>query len=891
MPGRTAGADSTRLENAGVAGRRRGMKTHLLFRAVAACAATMICRAADDAWFPFATPVFTDDVPAFDCAWMNEKPAGKSGWLKVDGERITDAGGRTVRLVGANITAKGNFPDPKDAPAIARHLARYGVNVVRLHFLDNDWGRGAGRVSLLPESNDPVKDGLDTNALARLDAFLAALKAEGVYVNLNLHVGRTYPGATKEMPHMSKGVDNFMPDMIQGLKDYARLLLTHVNPHTGLALKDDPAIPVLEISNEDSLLLNPWWIETLTGAGQAELTAQWNAWLRKRYADTAALQKSWGVFTGYEGGDILPAEGLKKWHLERQGGSQHEIRELPDGAYRWVATKSGAENWHMQLGSGRIAMRDGQRYELKVKARSSSANELNVYCAHNDAPWNQLGFSTEMKLGAEWQSFTFFITPGGITTQSGARIVFSLQNRTGNVEIASVQCRPVSTGYLKPEQTFEAGAIALPRQGDPWNVREDFFRFLADVEVRFANEIKGYLKKELGCRALIAHSQVLFGGPMGARREFLVSDFVDTHGYWHHPSWPRRQWDSKDWYIVNESQIRSWDGGTLAEMAMQRPAGKPYTVSEYDIPAPNDHQAELWPMFAAFAAFQGWSALYQYTLVHEKEQWRDEKIDGYFNAIGNPAKDALRPLGAMIFRLGLVAPARQRVALRVNDAALLQVATKQNGQMWGAWRDLWAREAKLNGALALLHGAALEIDPAGAVAGVTGEAPAELKPPYMSDTGEWTWDTANGTFVLNAPAVRVWSGEIGGRQWKAGDTALTVGALDKPAPHATAVLIALDGRPVAKSARLFLTALRRAENEGMEWNEKRNSIGDKWGRAPVRILGYEAKLALPAGTKWKVETLGPTGTIREKVADDTTDVEITPRRATMWWLLTRQEGV
>ena len=79
-----------------------------------------------------------------------------------------------------------------------------------------------------------------------------------------------------------------------------------------------------------------------------------------------------------------------------------------------------------------------------------------------------------------------------------------------------MQCRPVSAGFLKPGQTLEeGGTIPLPREGTPSAVRNDFMRFLADVEVEFAREITRFLREELGCRALIADSQVMFGGPLG----------------------------------------------------------------------------------------------------------------------------------------------------------------------------------------------------------------------------------------------------------------------------------------------------------------------------------------------------------------------------------------
>ena len=848
-----------------------------------------VASAAEVDWFPFAIPVFEDAAPAYDLSGLNEKPAGASGWIGVEGEHFVDGRGKPVRLFGGNLTAHACFPDPERAPAIARHLARSGCNVVRLHFLDNQWTWGGQQelTSLLTFANDPVRVGLNPEGIRRLDAFIAALKAEGVYVNVNLHVGREYPGSPK-LTHNSKGVDQFMPDMIQGLKDYARILLTHVNPHTKLAYKDDPAVAILEISNEDSLVLNPWWIEQLGGPPRDELAKRWNAWLRKKYARTAALQSAWGVYRGCEGDDILPAGGLMRWRLEQNGGSQQELGGLPDGGVRWVATRAGAERWHLQLGSDRIAMREGQRYELTFKARSPTANELNVYCAQCDAPWNQLGFSTELKLGGDWQTFTYFISPGAVTTQSGARIVFSLLNRTGVVELASVQCRPVSSGHLMPGQTIEAGGLPLPKQGDPRQVREDFFRFLADVEVDFGREIARFLKQELGCRALVADSQVLFGGPMGARREWLVSDFVDTHGYWHHPSWPRRQWDPRDWSIVNESQIGCWDGGTLAEMAMQRPSGKPYTVSEYDLPAPTDYAAEMWPMLAAMASFQDWSALYHYTFAHRLEEFGADHITGYFNEFGHPAKAGLRPAAAVLYRLGLIAPARETVSLRLGDEALLDQATQLNGQMWGAWRMLWDREAKLNGSLALRHRVGLSIEPERKGCALAGMAPVALASPHEADTGEWTWDTAKGVFLVGAPAARIWCGALGGAEWAAGDASLKVSALAAPAPHATVVLVALDGQPVRESKRLLLTALRRAENEGMGFNADRTSVSDQWGHGPARVLGLSAQLRLPAGAGWKVETLDPAGRARRTVAEAATEVQIDPRAQTIWWMLTRK---
>ena len=42
--------------------------------------------------------------------------------------------------------------------------------------------------------------------------------------------------------------------MIELQKEYAKQLLCHVNPYTGLALIDDPAVVTIQINNEDTAI-------------------------------------------------------------------------------------------------------------------------------------------------------------------------------------------------------------------------------------------------------------------------------------------------------------------------------------------------------------------------------------------------------------------------------------------------------------------------------------------------------------------------------------------------------------------------------------------------------------------------------------------------------------
>src|SRR5690606_24138065 len=155
---------------------------------------------------------------------------------------------------------------------------------------------------------------LDPEALARLDALMHELHSRGIYSNLNLLVSRTFnaadglPAEIEQIPWKDRHVVGFFqPDMIRLQKDYARRLLTHVNPHSGLAYKDDPAVAMVEINNENGLV-HAWLggtIDDLPELFRAELQAKWNHWLKDRYGSQEELASEWGVDAVELGPELL----------------------------------------------------------------------------------------------------------------------------------------------------------------------------------------------------------------------------------------------------------------------------------------------------------------------------------------------------------------------------------------------------------------------------------------------------------------------------------------------------------------------------------------------------------------------------------------------------------
>ena len=210
------------------------------------------------------------------------------------------------------------------ADALARRFARYGINAVRFHHMDNQ-----------PFPNgifaDHGLERLSPEALDRLDYFVAALKAHGVYADLNLHVSRATrtitgrPTAMTGRRCIDKLVDLFDPELIAAQRRYAADLLTHINAYTHARYADEPAVAIVEINNENSLFM--WGRRGNAGRPAepyaAELRHLWNGWLSARYGTRAKLAAAWAAGSEPAGPELLrgtPAAWRGLGAARRRGG-------------------------------------------------------------------------------------------------------------------------------------------------------------------------------------------------------------------------------------------------------------------------------------------------------------------------------------------------------------------------------------------------------------------------------------------------------------------------------------------------------------------------------------------------------------------------------------------
>ena len=149
----------------------------------------------------------------------------------------------------------------------------------------------------------------DPDQLDREDYFLAELEKQGIYIDFNLLVGRPFLAGdgvsdASQFHEGAKGVSLYDKTLIELQKEYARQLLTHVNPYTGHSYADDPAVAIVEINNENAIWLgfrgpSPFY--------DRELKTIYNGWLGQNA--TAAAIGSLRRETGTQGGNPIPLLG------------------------------------------------------------------------------------------------------------------------------------------------------------------------------------------------------------------------------------------------------------------------------------------------------------------------------------------------------------------------------------------------------------------------------------------------------------------------------------------------------------------------------------------------------------------------------------------------------
>lgn len=838
--------------------------------------------------FPF---LISYDAPdnAASMAHLLDAPAGRHGFIRVENGRfVNDAG--PVRLNATNLTGPANFPTHEQADRVAARLARFGINCVRLHYMDAPYKNFIQSAKPCITADDPATQrNLDPGQVDKLDYLIAALKKRGIYVDVNLHVARDwdqrdgFPVAPGK-PGMDKGLDNFEPRMIELQKEYARKLLTHVNPYTGLSYANDPCVAVVEINNENALFRSYLGgaVDRLPEPYAGEFRKQWNDWLRRKYASTAALLQAWN-WTAIPLGDEQIPEGRFAAPLAIDGrtwilslGSAQASCAARGGVLQLTVARDGNEMFPKLFRA--VAVNKDQHYTLSFKIRcapGTGAAQLGLAVADAKGGWRSLGLHQVIGVGPAWKRFRFVFQAAEDSDKAQVQIT---RFKTGTYEIDDLSLQSGAETEFDSAKRLEDGSIPTVKIGlyAPRQAKRDFYQFLVDTEQRYWTGIYRYLKDELKVKPVVSGTQLGYSPPCVQNQ----LDYIDSHAYWCHPR------DlGPEWSITNKSMVNSLS--CILGLAGQRILGKPYTVSEYNHPFPNQYGAEGQPMLRAYGRLQGWDGVFEYTYNHEPD-FEPARNTYFFSMIARTDVLAHMPACAAIFLRGDVQEARRSVVGPLDDAGYFDRLVGSNAV--GASIGSLGFDARL----ALVHKTAVDLLAKHGTDPATVAARAADQKVFASDTGELTWNMEQpgaGYWTVDTPNTKLFTGYPKGRTIKLGDVTLTVGKtrLD----WATVSLVSRRATGFGRSPRpasILLAATGLAENAGMKilpLGDDKIRLSD-WGHDSVAVEGVPATVILRAAPgRVKCFALDPAGNRKQEVpvdpAADGAKIILKPEYQTVWY--------
>ncbi len=867
--------------------------------------------------FPFQLPWDDASESATNVSWLNDKPAGRDGFVRVkDGHLF--AGEKRLRIFGVNTCFAANFPDKDMAPKVAARMAKFGINCVRFHHMD----------MMSAPGGIFAQDGLtlDPGQLDRLDFFIAELKKNGIYADLNLHVSRTYPdrprAEKKGNPDFDKGVDNFCAAMIALQRDYVRDLLTHVNAYTGNRYADEPAVALVEINNENALGFQ-WWagqMDGLPGPYRDELESLWSRWILKKYGSDEKARSAWSDGAREAGAEMLAqgagaprpasekrgeAPRLPVWAFEQHGGAVAKGVEK-DGAITVSVEKPGTERWHVQFSAAPLAVKAGS-YEVRFLVRAPKDASLSVALMQSHEPWKVLG-SVNVKpdapgtnMGDGWHEHA--VTIKVTAADDKARLTIGgMGTTTGTFEFSYISLRTAEVdGSLKRNLPWVPERVPIVIKRDLARTtmakQRDWQEFIWDTETAYWNGMRDFLKKELGVKAPIVGTQG-FWSPGHVQAGM---DVIDSHAYWHHPDFHGKGWNPDVWDVKNEPMAGAPDGGTLPGLAAQRVAGKPFLCTEYNHPAPNTHSAETFPLLCAFAALQDWDGVFAFSYSHRGSgAWTQDHFDNFFDIDRHPVKMATLPAAVTMWRKGEWSGV-DGGSWSVSHGVAVQRAIRDGP---GFMRYLWSETNTLDEfsykqfAIGLVDWGKSE--------GVRSGGPYTRGPRNNhAQAIEWATERRLADFIGARSAM------FAGRLPTGSSFRLSRRITDEPKRKYVEITVrqantrqgwgcfqftVLDRDErvdFATAKRILITATGDIENTGMGWkNAEKTSVGRDWGKAPVLVEGPAAKIELPGGGNFKVWALDERGQRRAEIPVRETSggatLEIGPQHRTLWYEVERQ---
>lgn len=791
-----------------------------------------------DEWFEFCLPWDDSSQNITNLSETLDPPAGKYGFLQVtpDGHFKFENASENMRFAGVVNVAISNFPEKNLAPVLAARMAKFGINLVRIHLVDVE-----GQYGLFENSGQNTLE-LSADRLDKMDYFIKCLKDKGIYFNFCIHAGRIYKEAdgipAPVTNNQAKYITLFNEEIIGLQKRFAGQTIGHLNPYTGLKYADDPALANLELTNENQLY-NGWfgWQSDMLFAAHpegigptyaAELDSLFNIWLKEKYTTEEALRDAWS-------GNKVEEEELVQNNSFENGltGWSTSVR-IDDGAIatiqvddtaacfgdrsvRFSVQSPGTASWHIQMKTNNFSIQQNRGYKLSFYARSDRDATFNTQVMENDT-WKWIS-NPSYRSENDWEKHTFYFTAPFSTSKLIIQFDFGLS--VGNFWIDSVSVTPSAGTGLEEGESFAFMNIKRTPYAEISKYSDrrvgDNAAFYFDLEGKYINTMMQYLKDQIGVKVPVTYTNNYYG--LASIYSQSRADYMDMHAYWDHPSYPNG-WSNTDFRMKNKPMVKDPAGSTLAYMQLSRVENMPLVLSEYNHPYPQIYQCEAPSLLYAYGSLMDldgilWHAYYDYM-----NRFSQRYQDMFFDIAMHPVM-MTHQLLSVPYRMGYIQPAPVSVRASYNEQEVFDQTkyyqdehelSMEAGEIGASFLAQGFVHGNFNADTTLLEGA-LSM-PGGKI---------------QSAGGELVWDGDEGLVTIDNPYWQGATGFLSGKQIVLQDITLADIQTTNDMGFASVHLIAMDSLPIRTSRNLVLLTGARMENEGFAWNATQTSLASIGG--------------------------------------------------------------
>jgi hypothetical protein len=819
--------------------------------------------------FNFHLPPF-DTTTQFFLPEFTGDPIDNTSFVEPDDKGNFILNGKRLKLIGFNM-AYQSVPVKEDADKIVGRMRKMGVNVVRLQF-DQNFPRGIFH-------NQPGTRTFNPDVLDQLDYFIYKLKNNGIYVDLILMVSRIYTKSDGFPDGDSTWQENkifsmFDPWVIYLQKEYAGHLLKHINPYTGRAMSDDPVLLSLEIINESNLI-RYWWEGDLVPFSEGgrltwrlskELDSLWNKFLIRKYGTNAALNNRWSAGTTHPGLEMILNGGFEdrdisaNWNLLLVGDMKAKFEKdtltshTGNASVKLVDTYHDGISWHFMFYQQNFTFHKDSMYTVEFWAKADKKMTFNIGINRVGTPIQYGGIT--FNATTSWQKYRFSAKVN--EENEGMGCIIWGPNETGTIWMDDISLKESRLTGLESWEDLSLYSVKRHTYDLRLNYSDnrncDYIEFYTTTMGDYFNEMKNYLKNDLGVKAMVCGSNYMTG--VVDLISMKDMDFIDNHAYWDTPlmtNW--YNWSRTDWTIWNTSMLRFDSTNTFNTLYNGfQVKGKPFTTTEYNHPFPNIYQTEGIPLVTAYSSFHGTDMLmyYSYNGQDYEAHWEEDYVPMWgFGMDRNNAMMVQFPVFAYAFRNNLIRESSNAIEIRYSKRDLYMIPVRKpypSSDPASFYSQKYCLTEKVITS-SISEGQTTKV----------AELPPEPVNPYTSNTGELRWDT-NGIFTIETDRLINFTGFL--NQFP--NKALPGATLERADKFGTVTWLALEDTILKHSRKSLITISTRQQNSGMVWDGI-HTVHDNYGSAPTRIdpMNLTAQLDIEADSI-RVYPLNVFGTYDEK---------------------------